>query len=62
MKKILKIVLVLMTVMVYAVSKVQRIHNKSEAVSKALKRAEYQKVINTQTTQEVKTEIKSKNN
>jgi len=48
--------------MVYAVSKVQRIHNKSEAVSKALKRAEYQRVIDTQKTQEVKTEIKSKNN
>ena len=49
-----------MIVTVYAVSKVQRIHNKSEAVSKALKRAEYQKVIETQSNQEIKTEIKSK--
>ena len=60
MKKILKIVLILMIVMVYAVNKVQRIQNKSEAVSKALKRAEYQKVIETQNAQEAKAEIKSK--
>lgn len=60
MKKFLKIVLVLMIVTVYAVSKAQRIHNKSEAISKALKRAEYQKVIDRQNTQGIVTEIKSK--